>query len=215
MLAPVDIQNKVFKKTAVNGYKMSDVDEFMEEVLNSYQELTNENYALKDKINMLNESIQYYRSMESTIQNVLILADKTAHDTKTEAYEKAESIKNDAYQKAELIKREAERRSEEAMEKARQELYLISQKIEELRLQYIAYKAKIKEIIEAQLALLNSSPIENEIDGKKIMDSLSELLGNSNKNEEQQKEEEKKENNRQEQKYYTKEYTPLYTDNLA
>ena len=122
MLAPVDIQNKVFKKTAVNGYKASEVDEFMEEILNAFQELTNENFALKDKINMLNESIQYYRTMESTIQNVLILADKTAHDTKTDAYEKAESIKIDAYQKQNKLKgkRETFRRGHE---KARQELY--------------------------------------------------------------------------------------------
>lgn len=214
MLAPVDIQNKVFKKTAVNGYKASEVDEFMEEILNAFQELTNENFALKDKINMLNESIQYYRTMESTIQNVLILADKTAHDTKTDAYEKAESIKNDAYQKAEQIKREAERRSEEAMEKARQELYLISQKIDELKLQYIAYKAKIKEVIEAQLALLNNSTIEDEIDGKKIMDSLSELTGIKSSSEEQSSEE-KENNRRQDNKYYTKEYMPLYDESLA
>lgn len=213
MLAPVDIQNKVFKKTAVNGYKPSEVDEFMEEILNSFQELTNENFALKDKINMLNESIQYYRTMESTIQNVLILADKTAHDTKTEAYEKAENIKNDAYQKAEQIKREAERRSEEAMEKARQELYLISQKIDELKLQYIAYKTKIKEVIEAQLTLLTNSTIEDEIDGKKIMDSLSELTGIKSSNE--QSLEEKENSRRQDNKYFTKEYMPLYDESLA
>ncbi len=213
MLAPVDIQNKVFKKSAVNGYKPNEVDEFMEEVLNSFQELTNENYALKDKINMLNESIQYYRTMESTIQNVLILADKTAHDTKTDAYEKAENIKNDAYKKAEQIKREAERRSEEATDKARQELYLISQKIDELRIQYVAYKAKIKEVIEGQLALLNSSTIEEEIDGKKIMDSLGELSG-SYKGANQQLED-KDSIPKQDNKFFTKEYMPLYDDSLA
>ena len=34
--------------------------------------------------------------MESTIQNVLVLADKTAQDTKSAAYEKAEEIKKEA-----------------------------------------------------------------------------------------------------------------------
>ena len=96
MLSPVDIQNKEFRKAKVGGYHVAEVNEFLDEVLEAYQHITKENYELKDKINMLNDNIQYYRTMEATIQNALVLAEKTAQDTKTLAYEKADQIKKDA-----------------------------------------------------------------------------------------------------------------------
>ena len=86
MLSPVDIQNKEFRKAKVGGYHVAEVNEFLDEVLEAYQHITKENYELKDKINMLNDNIQYYRTMEATIQNALVLAEKTAQDTKTLAY---------------------------------------------------------------------------------------------------------------------------------
>ena len=82
MLSPVDIQNKEFRKAKMGGYNVAEVNEFLDEVLEGYQQITKENYELKDKLNMLNENIQYYRTMEATIQNALVLAEKTAQDTK-------------------------------------------------------------------------------------------------------------------------------------
>ena len=93
MLTVVDIQNKEFKKNKLGGYNIEDVNAYMEEIIKTFEEIQNDNYALKDKVNVLNESVQYYRTMESTIQNVLVLADKTAQDTKAAAYEKAEQIR--------------------------------------------------------------------------------------------------------------------------
>jgi cell division initiation protein len=165
MLSPIDIQNKEFRKARIGGYHTEEVNEFLDEVLDAYQTITKENHELKDKLNMLNENIQYYRTMEATIQNALVLAEKTAQDTKTLAYEKAEQIK-----------KEAERKAEDEMEKARGEIYLLKQKIEDLKKRYLAFKVQMKQSLNTQLELLEQQDIITAVESEKeaVEESLSE-----------------------------------------
>ena len=154
MLSVVDIQNKEFKKNKIGGYNIEEVNDFLEQVIKAYQEVLNENYALKDKVNVLNESVQYYRTMESTIQNVLVLADKTAQDTKAAAYEKAEQIKKEADERAEKITSLAEERVSRIIDQGRQEAYDLAQKVDEIKRQYLTYKTQFKQLIQAQAEFL-------------------------------------------------------------
>lgn len=155
MLSIVEIQNKAFKKNKIGGYNVEEVNEFLDQVVKSYQEVQNENYALKDKVNVLNESVQYYRTMESTIQNVLVLADKTAQDTKAAAYDKAEQIKKEAEARADKITSLAEERVAKVIDQGRQEAYELAQKVEEAKRQYLAYKAHFKQLLQAQTDFLS------------------------------------------------------------
>ena len=211
MLSPVDIQNKVFKKNKIGGYSVEDVNEFLEEVMKSYQELTNENYALKDKTNVLNESIQYYRTMESTIQNVLVLADKTAQDTKSAAYEKAEQIKKEAEQRAEKVMCSAEDRVSRILEKGRQEAFELTQKIEEIKRQYMSYKAQVKQILHAQMEILEGS--EDKLLVKQ--GDLIKELASIDEEDKQSLNEFLPIDEEDEGKFYTKEYMPIADEELA
>lgn len=170
MLSAADIQNKEFKKATFGGYNIEEVNDFIEQIVKDYQELLSENYTLKDKVNALNESVQYYRTMESTIQNVLVLADKTAQDTKAAAYEKAQDTKSAAYEKAEQIKKEADERAERItalaeervsliINQGRQEAYALEQKVDETKRQYNAYKTQFKQLVQAQLDFLEQSDV--------------------------------------------------------
>ncbi|MBE6023654.1 MAG: DivIVA domain-containing protein [Cellulosilyticum sp.] len=159
MLSVVDIQNKEFKKSKFGGYSIDEVNDYLEQIIKSYQEVLNENYALKDKVNVLNESVQYYRTMESTIQNVLVLADKTAQDTKAAAYDKAEQIKKEADERAEKITALAEERVSRIIDQGRQEAYELGQKVEETKRQYIAYKTQFKQLIQAQADFLDQGDV--------------------------------------------------------
>lgn len=143
MLSPVDIQNKEFRKSRIGGYNVVEVNEFLDEVLEGYQQITKENYELKDKINLINENIQYYRTMEATIQNALVLAEKTAQDTKTLAYEKADQIQKEAQQKADAI-----------LEGSKQEVYTLSNRIEELKKRYLSIKVQIRQMLQGQLEII-------------------------------------------------------------
>lgn len=187
MLSPVDIQNKEFRKAKIGGYNVDEVNDFLEEVLQAYQQINKENYELKDKVNMLTENMQYYRTMETTLQNALVLAEKTAQDTKSLAYEKAAQIKRDA-----------EQRSETTLEQTRQELYALSHKIDELKQQYLGYKVQIKQILQTQLEMLEQQTIgEINIDFEMGQENLSNITDIEIDPEEE---------------FYTKEYTLVDED---
>ena len=84
MLTPVEIENKVFKSGGL-GYDKKDVDVFMREVADSYSEVYKEKLELEDKVNVLNEALGRYKSIERTMQKALILAEKTAEEEKVAA----------------------------------------------------------------------------------------------------------------------------------
>ncbi|WP_054740491.1 DivIVA domain-containing protein [Cellulosilyticum ruminicola] len=207
MLSPVDIQNKEFKKSKLGGYNVDEVNEFLDLILQSYQELINENYTLKDKVNVLNESVQYYRTMESTIQNVLVLADKTAQETKANAYEKAEQMKHDAEIRADKMTTLAEERVARILEQGKQEAFELSQKGDDLRRQYLAYKGQFKQLLQAQMELLEQ--------GDTQMSPLNEEMLKAFDHIEDEPEEFKSIEGEEKDQYYTKEYVPVTEEELA
>ena len=214
MLSIVDIQNKEFKKSKFGGYQVDEVNEYLEQIIKSFQEVLNDNYALKDKVNSLNESVQYYRTMESTIQNVLVLADKTAQDTKAAAYEKAEQIKNEAEERAEKITALAEERVSKIIDQGRQEAYELGQKVEETKRQYLAYKAQFKQLIQAQMDFLEQGDSRMNSMQENLLEALSGMEEETIQGETTQKQDAFEEGSsplseEEDDTYYTKAYIPV------
>lgn len=215
MLSVVDIQNKEFKKNKIGGYNIDEVNDYLEQIIKSYQEVLNENYALKDKINVLNESVQYYRTMESTIQNVLVLADKTAQDTKAAAYEKAEQIKKEADERAEKITSLAEERVSRIIDQGRQEAYDLGQKVEEAKRQYLTYKTQFKQLLQAQVDFLEQGDERMAA----MQDDLSRAFSKIQEETVMKQEEEPAEvteevASTEDEAFYTKAYMPLVKDEI-
>ena len=147
-LTPLDIESKAFARGAF-GFSTHEVKQFMREVLVNYESLYKENIELKDKVNMLNEGIQYYKTIEDTLQNTLILAEKTAEETKSTARKKAEQIE-----------KEAEIKAQDIINTAKKEVYRINQKKEEMIKQYDASKIQMKLFLQAQLEMTEKNELE-------------------------------------------------------
>lgn len=147
-LTPLDIESKTFSKR-FNGLNTHEVKTFMREVLVNYETLYKENIELTDKINLLNEGIQYYKTIETTLQNTLILAEKTAEETKATARKRAEQIEKEADIKAQAI-----------INEAKSEIYKINKKREELIVQYDASKIQVKQFLKAQLEMTEKNEFE-------------------------------------------------------
>lgn len=143
MITPIELQSKTFK-TGI-GYDKKDVDHFLSELQRGYEVTYKENMELTDKINTLNEGINYYKSIEKTLQKALVLAEQTAEETKNAARQKAQAIEDEAIAKARLI-----------MADAVNELAHIKQQTIQLIRQYEAYKAQFKHLAAAQCELLES-----------------------------------------------------------
>ncbi len=102
MLTPFDIQNRTLK-TTMGGYNKKDTDEFMAQILESFEAVYKENRDLKEKITSLSEGIQYYKQMENSLQKALILAEKTSTETQDEAKTRADAIIREAQEKADAL----------------------------------------------------------------------------------------------------------------
>lgn len=148
MLTPLDIESKVFTRT-VSGYSVSEVKQFMKEILINYEKLYRENIELKDKVNLLNEGIQYYKTIEDTLQSTLLLAERTAEDVKAAARNKSDQI----------IK-EAELKSYTIINDAQSEIYRINKEKESLIRSYDASKIQMRQFLKAQLELTEKTDLE-------------------------------------------------------
>ncbi len=148
MLSPLDLQNRKVK-TKKKKYDKAEMDEYLELVFENYKEAFNENQELKKDVKTLSDGIQYYRSIEATMQKALVLAEKTAKETKDAAVLKAEAIEKDANAKAEKIVTEAEQEYEKIKEKC---LYLVQQ--------FNQYKMQLKQVANAQLELITSESFD-------------------------------------------------------
>lgn len=151
MLTPVEIQNRVFKSGGL-GYDKKDVDSFMKEIVNSYEMLYREKMELMDKVNVLNDGIQNYKTIEKTMQKALLLAQKTAEETQENALRQAHAIEKEAVTKSEMIIGDAKR-----------ELEMIQQQTVKLLQQYERYKLQFKNLAAAQIELLESDSFQINI----------------------------------------------------
>jgi cell division initiation protein len=144
MITPIEIQSKTFKSGGL-GYDKKDVDGFLRDVLRSYEQIYRENMELNDKVAVLSEGIQYYKTIEKTLQKALVLAEKTAEDTKNAALEKAKAIEKEANTRSQLI-----------VADAKNELEHIHNQTIQLIQQYEKYKLQFKHLALAQMELIES-----------------------------------------------------------
>ena len=96
MITPLDIENKRFAKQMVNGYSVEDVDDFLDELTVEYSKNYKEVSELRTKVEELNNSLVQYKTIESTLQNTLVMAQTTAEEVKNVAKQKADQIIEEA-----------------------------------------------------------------------------------------------------------------------
>ena len=150
MITPIDIQARNFKTGM--GYSKADVDAFFQTLTTDFETLYRENLELKDKINILNDGINHYKSIEKSLQKALVLAEQTAQDTITSAKANATVIEQEAVLKAQSI-----------VADAKIELDHIHSKTIELIQQYEKYRAQYKALAKAQMDLLDTPAFNIEV----------------------------------------------------
>jgi len=139
---PNDLQNLTFKKGFM-GYSEDMVNEVLDKIIEDYSAYIRENIELKDKVALLNEGLQHYKTIEESLQNTLIAAQQTSEDIKKNAYEKADNIIKEAEMKAQKI-----------INDANQEVVKIKFEYEELRKKLYIFKSKAEALLLSQLEIL-------------------------------------------------------------
>ena len=143
MITPLDIDNKKFAKQMVNGYNVEEVDDFLDELTIDYSKNYKEVTELRAKVEELNNSLVQYKTIESTLQNTLVMAQSTA-----------EEVKNVAKQKADQIIEEAKANAQKQVDELNNEIIQKQKELDDVKKQFDIYKAKMEALLISQLELL-------------------------------------------------------------
>ncbi|MGL5330789.1 MAG: DivIVA domain-containing protein [Peptostreptococcaceae bacterium] len=150
MLTPIDIENKDFKK-ALRGYREEEVDEFLDIVKDDFETLYRENIDLKEKLNLYQEQVSRYKSIEETLNATLITAQSAAEDT-CEA----------ANKKAQMMVREAELKSRHLIDKANNRVLEVRREYDALVKEFKVFRNKFKSLLDNEI--INIDQIFSEVD---------------------------------------------------
>ena len=143
MITPLDIENKRFAKQMVNGYSVEEVDDFLDELTVEYSKNYKEVSELRAKVEELNNSLVQYKTIESTLQNTLVMAQSTA-----------EEVKNVAKQKADQIIEEAKANAQKQVDELNNEIIQKQKELDDVKKQFDIYKAKMESLLISQLELI-------------------------------------------------------------
>ncbi|MCS6923902.1 MAG: DivIVA domain-containing protein [Fimbriimonadales bacterium] len=110
-LTVLEIETKRFRKR-LRGYDPTAVDAFLQEVAAHYEELVTENHRLREELIGLRQEAERYKAMEDALKESLVLAQRSADETRSNAHKEAELIIREAQLKAEQLVREAEQRAQ-------------------------------------------------------------------------------------------------------
>ena len=150
MITPLDIENKKFSKQMVNGYSVEEVDEFLDEITVEYEQKCREISEKDRQIAQLEKDLSHYKTIESTLQNTLVIAQSAA-----------EEVKNNAKQQAEQIIKDAEGSARQSVETLNQSIVIKKKEIDELEKKFDIYKAKMESLLISQLELIKDMKKDN------------------------------------------------------
>lgn len=137
-LTPMDISNKEFKKS-FRGYDSDEVDEFINEIIENYEELYKENSRVKENLLRVNEKLEHYVKIENTIQNTLLLAQNAA-----------EQARENSQKESELIIKNANDAAKKILDKAHNDVIAINDEYEKVKQDFIKFRAKFRNFMNAQ-----------------------------------------------------------------
>jgi len=104
---PLDVRQAKFS-SAMRGYERSEVNTFLLEAADGYEQATRENERLRQELVRLEGSLSQYRDLESTIKGALMSAQKVADDMKETASLEAARIVREAEGRAQIIAQQAQ-----------------------------------------------------------------------------------------------------------
>ena len=143
MITPLEIENKKFSKKTLNGYDPEEVDEFLDDLTKDYEKLYKQVAEEKKEVDELNEKLEHYTQIESTLQSTLLLAQSAS-----------EEVKNAAQKQAEQIIKESEIKAKEATKGLDKEIADKKKELEGVKKDFDVYIAKMESLLISQLELL-------------------------------------------------------------
>ena len=140
-VTPLDLRQQKFK-TVMRGYDRAEVEAFLNETAEDYEQALRESDRLRDDLTRLQSSLDEHREGERNLRNTLLTAQKLADE-----------IRNNAEAEGKRLVREAEGRSDLMISKAQARLDEVQREIDGLRLK----RRDVENSLESTIQTLRNS----------------------------------------------------------
>ena len=140
-VTPLDLRQQRFQ-TVMRGYDRGEVQAFLLEVADDYENALRESDKLRQDIAKLDAVLGEHRGQERNLRNTLLTAQKLADE-----------IKEHAQQEAALVVREAEGRADLLLQKGQSRLEDVQREIDSLRMK----RREVETSIESLVGTLNNT----------------------------------------------------------
>ena len=187
MLTPMDIHDHQFKKS-FRGYSENEVDDFLDKVVVDFERLINENERLKNQLYSTETELEKYRGLEKTMNDTLIVAQRTADEVISAAKKTAAMLKELAARECQQVKDEAQLEGKKLIDAAAVKRDALLAEYSGLIRERNTFLVKMRTILESELAITNhvieslpsfeevekSAPPEEKISEEKISEPVDE-----------------------------------------
>jgi len=146
----LDIQQQQFKRK-FRGFDIREVDAFLDQIAEEFEQKQLETERLKSEINRLNLESRGYKEREETFKHAMLNSQKVI-----------EQMKVNARKSSELIIADAEVKAEKILNKAHNRLSQLHEDITELKRQRMQIEMQIRTIIESHSRLLDIEKEESK-----------------------------------------------------
>lgn len=191
MLTLKQISDISFRKSGFSGYKPEDVDDFIDEVTESYTALLKENQAFKakaaelatknsemrEKMVVLAQKIESYRDDEEGIKNALLSAQKLGAASIKDAKKKAEAIVAEATAKANDILEEAKSKSVDIVSSYEVKIMQKEKEFDTLKASVTSFRSSLYDMYRTHLSAIEKIPdfsAELSEGSKKVIPEITE-----------------------------------------
>lgn len=118
-LTPVEIKHIRLGRAIVGGYAREAVDELLDEVARSFEDVWRERADLADKVEHLEQELVRFRELEALLRTTLVSAERASQELREQARRESELVLNEAHTEARTITTRARAEREHLANEAR------------------------------------------------------------------------------------------------
>ena len=142
-LTPVEIKHIRLQRAAF-GYRRPLVDQILEDVADSFEDVWRDRADLADKVEHLEQELVRFRELEALLRTTLVSAERASQELKDQARREAERVLEEAHSEARAVTRRAQAEREHLAAEARRIRSLLRSALDALDVEEPASEADLE-----------------------------------------------------------------------
>jgi len=165
-ITPLDVRKQEFGK-AMRGFDCDEVRAFLSTLASEYEAILIDNKEIRERVMAQDEKITEYKSMERTLRDTLMTAERVMQETRENATREGQLIVQEAQTAARTVLEECRLRTEE-----------LRREIVGLRKEKETYLARFRGLAEAQISFIDTHESDFEDLDKRLVDIVDSVMTN-------------------------------------